>query len=198
MRKWKHVVGMMIGVGAVVHCGKNPKKTSDEQASKDPPQAESGDYDGKKVTNTTYNFTLKPSVVGCEDFRKSLKGRNFEFTIPFKDVMGKERVEDAQFFFREVVCNPESERFILMASSQNSKGFNATFSFKFAKDAATLEYLMDDCAFHVENRMLGLLAFDRYTLNVEQQVKYGKIVNDDYCIPAVDKLAQAIVKDLGV
>ena len=85
-----------------------------------------------------------------------------------------------------------------MTSSQNSKGFNVTFSFKFAKDAATLEYLMDDCAFHVEHRMLGLLAFDRYTLNVEQQVKYGKIVNDDYCIPAVDKLAQAIVKDLGV
>jgi hypothetical protein len=198
MQSRKHVVSMIMAMIAVTSCGKNPQKKSVEQAPKDQLAEKSDSYERKKVSNTTSNFTMKPSLVSCEDFRKRLVGRLYEFTIPFKNAMGDEQVEDAKFFFRDVVCNPESDRFMLMTSSHDSKGFHVTFDFSFAKDAGTLVYGMDDCFGHVHDRMYGRFAYGHTSISPKQQITNDNIVNDHYCIPAIDQLAQAIVKDLRI
>lgn len=199
MRTMKNLVALTVGVCAVAHCGKAPKKDSAEKAPQvNQPVEDTAHIPFKKVTNTTYSFTLKPELKSCEDFKKRLDWTTYEFELTFKNYLDVDQTEKANFMVDDLVCNPGDERFTISASSPDSTAFNAAFHFKFENNAATLTYGLDDCFARVPDRVLDKIPRGDRELNDHEQVKTVRTVNDNFCVPAVGKLAEAIVRDLSL
>jgi hypothetical protein len=198
MKTSKNLTALILSVCAAASCGKSTKKGDSGQQTQNQPTPETNDAPLKKVTNTTYPFALDAGVSSCEDLKKRVLGKTWTFDVTFKNYKGLDQEERPNFVSNWVYCNAAEDRLTIVAEGVESTKFNIAYSVTFADGAGTLKYELDDCGAHAPDTILNKLPTGEKPENDYDRYQVIRTTNDNFCVPAVGKLADQIVSALSL
>jgi hypothetical protein len=198
MKNYHNVLVMILSVSAAASCGKSTKKAETEQAPPQQQTNETNDAPLKKVTKTTYPFTFGVGISSCEDIEKRIFGKTWELSVIFKNYKGLDQEEVARFVTDWVHCDSAENRVAIVAKGVDSTGFSVGFGAKFAEGAGTLQYNIDDCYAHAPDKLLNGIPADEKPLSDHDRYQVIRTTNDNFCVPAVEKLSELIVGELSL
>jgi hypothetical protein len=198
MKVSTNLVRIGIVVSLAVSCGKSPSKNEGEQNPR-PSSTDQEEYKPlKAVEKTAYPFTLSKGESSCEEFKRRLEGKTWGFNLEVTKYKDIKQEEEAQFAVNKILCQPGEDTLTFLAKSAESKGFSVSFNMKFSGAEGVLNYQLDDCYTTSISRLIDSMPLsDKPTTEIET-LKVRKSINDNYCVPAVDKLAEMIVSDLSL
>jgi hypothetical protein len=198
MKTCKNLTAILLSVCAAASCGKSPKKQDSGQQPQTQPTPETNDEPLKKVTNTSYPFALPAGVSTCEDLKRRVLDKTWTFNLTFKNFKDQDQEETASFVSDWVYCNAAEDRLIIIAEGVESTKFNIAYYVTFADGAGLLRYDLDNCGSHAPDTMLNKIPSEERPKNDYERYQVIRTTNDNFCVPAVGKLADQLVSALSL
>lgn len=197
MKNLKKVSFILFGLSLNVNCGGSTTKNDKSPSPQIDPTVDSVYKPLKDVEEKDNLFSLGDKKLSCDEVISKLKDKALAFDFSYVDYQGISHDEKISFTVYGDVCDQSGAGMLLVARKLGKNSFHVDYNIFFNEKEGSLVFRSSTCHPNIASQKIRNLHDLNTPPNARENILITTDVNDNYCVPTINRMTEILTQTLN-